>query len=157
MTVLAAACIALATAVSPAPVSTFAGVPVQAVSGAVAEKRSRTAVQRKIDTQLLYALYRERGDAEVKGVPPGELRVKYDAKRRAFVDIRARVSSQLLTTIKTFGGEVVSSSARYADIRAYLPLGKLEDLAVLPDVRAIAPAEEATTRRPRKLAAGAQS
>jgi hypothetical protein len=113
----------------------------------VQEKRARTAAQKKIDTQLLYALYRQRGEAEAKGVPPGDLRVKLDAKQRALVSIRARVSKDLLATIKTLGGEVVSSSARYSDIRAYLPLGKLEDLAGSPDVRAIAPADEATTNR----------
>jgi hypothetical protein len=128
----------------------------QGSSAVVQEKRNRTAAQKKIDTQLLYALYRERGDAEAKGVPAGELRVTFDAKRRALVSIRARVTPSLLTTVKTLGGEVVSSSAPYSDIRAYLPLGKLEDLAALPDVRAIAPADEATTHRAKAPRAGAQ-
>ena len=111
------------------------------------EKTNRTAAQRKIDTQLLYALYRERGEAETKGVPSGDLRVKFDAKHRAFVSIRARVTKDLLGTIKTLGGEVVSSSERDHDIRAYLPLAKLEGLAASKNVYAIAPAEEATGNR----------
>jgi hypothetical protein len=113
------------------------------------EKTTRTAAQRKIDSQLLYALYRERGEAKAKGVPSGELLVKFDAKRRALVTIRARVSKELLATIKTLGGDVVSSSERDNDIRAYLPLGKLESLAASKNVYAIAPAEEATTNRPK--------
>jgi hypothetical protein len=114
---------------------------------AVREKTTRTAAQRKIDPQLLYALYRERGEAEAKGVPSGELRVKFDAKHRAFVTIRARVSKDLLATIKTLGGDVTSSSERDNDIRAYLPLGKLESLAASKTVYAIGPAEEATANR----------
>ena len=62
-------------------------------------------------------------------MPAGDLRVTFDAKRRALVTIRARVTTDLLATIKTLGGDVVSSSERDNDIRAYLPLGKLEELA----------------------------
>jgi hypothetical protein len=116
-------------------------------SPTIREKTTRTATQQKIDPQLLYALYRERGEAEAKGVPPGELRVAFDAKRRALVTIRARVIKDVLATIKKLGGAVVSSSERDHDVRAYLPLGKLEALAASADVTAIAPAEEATTNR----------
>jgi hypothetical protein len=119
------------------------------ITTAMQEKRTRTAAQRKIDSQLLFALYRERGEAEAKGVPPGDLLVKFDAKRRALVTIRARVTTDLLAAIKKLGGEVVSSSERDNDIRAYLPLGKLEELAASKTVSAIMPAEEATTNRPK--------
>lgn len=111
----------------------------------VQEKRTRSPAQQKIDSQLLYALYRERGESEAKGVPAGELRVKFDEQGRAIVSIRARVTKKLLTKIKGLGGKVVSSSERYNDIIAHLRLGKLEELAALKDVRAIMPSEEATT------------
>jgi hypothetical protein len=116
-------------------------------SNKVQEKRTRTATQQKIDSQLLYALYRKRGEAEAKGVPTGELRVKFDEKGRAMVTIRARVSKALLAKIKGMDAEIVSSSERYNDIRANVPLERLEELAALKDVRAIMPAEEATTNK----------
>jgi len=109
------------------------------------EKRTRSVAQQKIDSQLLYALYRERGEAEAKGVPAGELRVKFDEQGRAIVSIRARVTRKVLAKIKSLGGKVASSSERYNDITAHLRLGKLEELAALKDVRAIMPAEEAIT------------
>lgn len=109
------------------------------------EKRSRSTAQQKIDSQLLYALYRERGEAEAKDVPAGELRVKFDKQGRAIVSIRARVTRSVLARIKNLGGKVTSSSASYNDITAHLALGKLEELATLKDVRAIMPAEEAIT------------
>jgi hypothetical protein len=109
------------------------------------EKRTRTAAQQKIDSQLLYALYRERGEDEAKGVPAGELRVVFDKQGRAIVSIRAIVTRKLLAKIKSLGGKVVSSSEKYNDITAHLRLGKLEELAALKDVRAIMPAEEAMT------------
>jgi hypothetical protein len=111
----------------------------------VQEKASRTPAQKKIDSQLLYAIYRQRGEAEAKGVPAGELGVKYDDKGRAIVSIRARVTKTVLAKIKSAGGKIISTSERYHDIRAHIPLKKLEALAALKDVTAIMPAEEATT------------
>jgi hypothetical protein len=111
------------------------------------EKRARTPAQQKIDSQLLYALYRARGEAEAKGVPAGDLRVKFDRKGRAIVAIRARVTRAVLAKIKRLGGEVISSSEEYNDIQAHLPLEKLEELAALKDVTAIMPADEATTNK----------
>lgn len=111
------------------------------------EKRSRTAAQQKIDSQLLYALYRARGQEKEKGVPAGELRVKFDGEGRALITIRARVTKALLAKIKRAGGSVISSSARDEEIRAALALRKLEELAASKEVRAIIPAEEAMTNQ----------
>jgi hypothetical protein len=105
------------------------------------EKKNRTPEQNKISSQLLYAIYRKRGEA--KRVPPGELRVKFDEKGRAIVNIRARVTRTVLSKIKSLGGTIISSSERYRDIRAHMPLEKLEELAALKDVIAIIPGEEA--------------
>jgi len=109
------------------------------------EKRDRTPAQKKLDSQLLYALYRERGEGQKKGVPAGEPMVRFDEKGRAIVSIRARVTQTVLAKIKSLGGEVISSSVRYRDIQAHLSLEKLERLASLKDVYAIMPAEDATT------------
>ena len=122
--------------------------PVQVpVSSPVPEKLARTAAQRKIDSQLLYAIYRERGDAEKKGIPIGDLLVTFDQKRRAFVGIRARVTSNLLDSVKALGGEVLTSPERHHDIQAYLPLDTLEKLAARTDVRAIVPGDQSTGNR----------
>jgi hypothetical protein len=117
------------------------------VASPVREKLTRTAAQRKIDTQLLYAIYRERGEGEKKGLPGGDLIVTFDLKRRAFVGIRARVSRTLVDTVKALGGEVLASSERHNDIQAYLPLDTLEKLAARTDVRAIVPGDASITNR----------
>ncbi len=110
--------------------------------GAAQGKRARTPAQQKIDSQLLSALDRVRSGGDVPAV---ESLVKFDEKGRALVSIRARVTKNLLAKIKSLGGEVISSSERYNDIRAHMPLEKLEELAALKNVRAIMPAEEAMT------------
>jgi hypothetical protein len=112
---------------------------------AAREKRERTPAQQKIDSQLLQAIYRKRGEAKAKGVPEGEPAVRFDEEGRAFVSIRARPIEKVLEKIECLGGVVVSHSERYNDIRARVPLEKLEALAELKEVIAIMPAEEATT------------
>ncbi|HEX8138034.1 MAG TPA: hypothetical protein VF544_10625 [Pyrinomonadaceae bacterium] len=121
-----------------------AGGPVQKPTATVLiDKKNRTPAENKINSQLLYAIYRKRGEAN--RAPSGELRVKFDEKGRAIVNIRARVTKTLLSKIKSLGGKVISSFERYRDIRAHMPLEKLEELAALKDVIAIIPGDEATT------------
>jgi hypothetical protein len=121
------------------------GLAARVGDGLAQEKRTRTPAQKKIDSQLLYAIYRKRGEAKAKGVPSGELRVQFDEEGRAIVSIRARVTRRVLAKIKSVGGIIISQSERYNDIRARVPLERLEALAALKDVIAIMPAEEATT------------
>ena len=108
------------------------------------EKESRTPAQRKLDSQLIYALRQKRG--EKRGVPTGRIDLGADAGGRVVVDIiAAPVSARLLSKIKKLGGEVVSTSEQYHTVRAGLPLEKLERLAALPEVRFISPPARAAT------------
>jgi len=105
------------------------------------EKSSRTAAQKKIDSQLLYALKQKRGIT--KGVPTEPIEIEVDQKGRAVVVITAIVTPQVRAEIRKLGGEVISDDARYHTIRAMLALEKLEALARLKDVRFIAPPAKA--------------
>jgi len=113
----------------------------------VSEKEGRTPAQQKIDSQLLYEIYRARGEAEQKGVPPGETGVRIDTHGRALVDVRAPVTDALDRTIRRLGGVVLSSSSSHQSIIARVPLLKLETLAAEPSVRSIVPAAEGITVR----------
>ena len=105
------------------------------------EKASRTPAQKKIDSQLLYALKQKRG--ETKGVPTARIDLDLDEKGRALVDIAANVSTELKAQIQKLGGAIISDDARYRTIRARLALEKLELLAKRHDIRFIAPAAQA--------------
>jgi len=109
------------------------------------EKEGRTPEQQKIDSQLLYAIYQLRGEAESKGVPIEPIQLEKDVKGRVLVDIRAPVTKKVLAQVKGFGGTVVRSSDRYHSIIAYLPLGKLEALAHSREVKFIAPKAQSMT------------
>jgi hypothetical protein len=111
------------------------------------EKEARTPAQAKINSQILYEIYRRRGDDVRKGVPPGPTGVDVDARGRALVDVRADVTPALQKTIRSLGGVIVSSSPEYHSIIARIPLLKLERLAGGAAVRFIEPAAKATTNR----------
>jgi hypothetical protein len=114
------------------------------------EKEARTPAQRKINSQLLFEIYRRRGEAGRKGVPPGPTDVKIDDAGRALVDVRAEVTPAIEKKIRDLDGVVISTSSQYQSIIARVPILKLERLAEDPSVRSIEPAAEAITNRPPK-------
>jgi hypothetical protein len=116
---------------------------------AATEKDSRTPAQRKIDSALLFEVYRAEGKATGKNVPPGTTSVKIDAKQRALVDVRADVAPELRKTLDSLGATIVSSSVEYRSTIAWVPLLKLERLAEEEAVVAIEPPSEAVTLRER--------
>ncbi|MBV8856051.1 MAG: hypothetical protein JOZ02_03740 [Acidobacteria bacterium] len=114
-----------------------------------AAKRARTPAQRKLDTQLLYALKQKRG--ETRGIPSGPIELDLDERGRALVDITAVVTPGLVSRVAKLGAEVLSTSEKYHTIRARLALERLEAVAGLKDVRYISPAAKAMTNAPGAL------
>jgi len=109
------------------------------------EKEDRTAEQKKIDSQLLYAIYQMRGEAQAKGVPTEPIPLERDDRGRVLVDVRAVVSKKILSRIQKLGGKIISTSKKDDSIIAYLSLGKLEALAQSKEVTFIAPKGQAVT------------
>ena len=114
------------------------------------EKEARTPAQRKINSQLLYEIYRRRGLADKKGIPPGPTDVRIDKAGRALVDVRADVTPAIEKKIRDLHGIVISMSGRDQSIIARIPILNLERLAGDPRVRAIEPAAEAITNSPKR-------
>ena len=137
----------LAPAGSVAGAAALSGMP-RAQRAVPSEKEARTPAQRKINSQLLYEIYRRRGEAARKGIPPQPTGVRIDPQRRALVDVRAEVTPALQATLRSLGGVIISVSAPYRSIIARVPLLKLERLAEDPAVMFIEPAAEAMTVRP---------
>jgi len=122
-------------------------LPLPAQPPAAGEKAGRTPAQQKINSQILYEIYRARGEAAKKGVPPDPTGVKIDARGRALVDIRADPTPALQKKLARLGGIVLATSARDKSIIARIPLLKLEALAADRAVLFIEPAAEAITVR----------
>jgi hypothetical protein len=84
-----------------------------------------------------------RGRRIARGVPSLRTGVVWDARGRTEVDVRARVTVELLSRIEALGGEIVNAFPERDALRAHLPANALELLAARPEVRSIRPAERA--------------
>ena len=109
------------------------------------EKESRTPEQKKIDSQLLYKLKQKRGEQIAPGVENLGAGVREAADGRVLLDIRAKVTPEVLEAIRQAGGEVISAHEQFDAIRAKLPLDALETIAGLDEIKFIRPAEEPMT------------
>lgn len=106
------------------------------------EKASRTEAQRKMESPIILAIKKARGEPPFDKHPSIPVALLVPADGRVLVDLDATVTEELLDHIKSGGGEVVSSFPALRAIRAKIPLLKLDPLARRADVRAIAAAAE---------------
>ncbi|HYG35625.1 MAG TPA: hypothetical protein VEC99_12615, partial [Clostridia bacterium] len=106
-------------------------------------KAGRSAVQNKIDSQLLFAGKISRNEPVADGVSTLQVELDRDQAGRVLLDIKANVTKDLLAEIEKRGGKVVNSFAEYQAIRAALPLERIEDLAQRSDVLFVGPAVRA--------------
>ncbi|HVT59454.1 MAG TPA: proprotein convertase P-domain-containing protein [Thermoanaerobaculia bacterium] len=112
------------------------------------EQLARTTAQRKIDSRLLFALYRLRGDSRLKALP--RLRIVVpdsDGKMLLDVDALARTGMKsIIRQLQATGAEIRMISFRYLSLRARVPLAQIEALAALPEVRRVDLARRARTQ-----------
>ncbi len=115
------------------------------IESLIREKETRTPEQKKIDSQLLYRLKQKRGGQIAPGVENLAIGVREGSDGRALLDIRAKVTPEVLEAIRQAGGEVISAHEQFDAIRAKLPLEALEQIAGLDEIKFIRPADEAMT------------
>jgi hypothetical protein len=126
------------------------GISAQAmaqINALAAEKRGRTAVQRKIDTNLLWGAKMARNEAIAQGVQTLEVYLPDVTRDGVAVDVRAEVSQALLDQMVRLGAQIMDVSARYENIRLRIDISQVEALAALPQVRHVMPKQEAMTQR----------
>lgn len=126
-----------------APAQAISEQAVAQIQALLAEKDARTPAQRKIDSNLLYAVKMNRGEAIAAGIGTLQTVVDVGADSTAVVDVVARQPDSLADTIRSLGGEVIELQPAYRSIRARMPLQKMEALAAIPAVIFIQPKQEA--------------
>ena len=105
------------------------------------EKASFTSAQQKMDSQLVFALKRHRGQVVARGMVEGmRTGTAVDGQGRVLVDIQARVTTGLLEAIAAEGGLVIRAWPKFNAIRVFAPLDSTEGIAALPEVRFMRPA-----------------
>ena len=116
------------------------------IGALLAEKASRSPAQRKISSRLLYAAKMRAGLPIAVGGAALRNEVPVAADGTVLVDLRANVTPHLLSWVEVLGGSVVNHFANRHSVRARIPLDRVEDLAALPEVLSVQPADRAYTR-----------
>lgn len=113
----------------------------QQIHAILQDKQSLTGAQRKIDTRLFLEVRRQRRDPSLAQLPAMATGVTRESDGRVLVDFSGEVSEALVEAVAEQGGTVVSRFPRWGSLRAMLPLEAVENLAALPEVRSIRPAD----------------
>ena len=113
------------------------------IDALIAEKQTRSAVDRKIDSQLLYENRMESGVPIAAGIWELATDVPYASDGHVIVDVHARAGAGLADRWRTAGVEVLSASADGASLRAHVDVADVQGLAADPDVLFIQPQQGA--------------
>ena len=109
------------------------------------EKEARTEAQKKLDSHIVLAIKKSRGEPPFDKPTRLDPDLAIEADGRVLVDITATVTQAVLDQIAALGGTVVNHFAASRAIRARVPLLRLEALASRADVTFISPAAQAST------------
>ena len=115
------------------------------IEALIREKESRSPTESKLDSQLIYELKMDRGEAVANGVRTVETDVPISDTGKTIVDITASVSDGLLSQLSESGADIINVTAERDSIRAAVPLQALESIAARSDVRFIQPKQDAMT------------
>ena len=121
------------------------GISAQAraqIGALIADKANRTPVQRKIDSQLLFAGRMARREAIASGVQTLDVSVPMTADGRVMLDVRADVSDVLLGQLRGLGAEITETWPQYRAIGLNIALDQVEAIAALAGVSFVNPKPE---------------
>lgn len=106
------------------------------IKSLIEEKESRTANQKKMGSQLWYALKMERKQSITPLVPTLEVETVRDVEGLVAVDIKSKSTSinPILDFVKKVNGRIQSSHPRFRSVLAYIPILEAENLVGLQDV-----------------------
>jgi subtilisin family serine protease len=113
------------------------------LSTLVREKAGRTSTQKKMNSQLLYAIRQRAGDPLFTKVPALTSSVTISDRDMVLVDIKADVTDTLLAEIESAGAEIVNHHSRFNAIPAKVPYTAIETLAGKESISRIRSADRA--------------
>jgi hypothetical protein len=113
------------------------------IDALIREKESRTDVQKKIDSQLIYKTKIDRGEVIADSVSTLQTDVVVDNEGKTTIDIAVTDTNAVVAALQAQGAEILS--ARSNSIRAVVALNSLESIAAMSEVKFVQPKQEATT------------
>ena len=125
---------------TPVKVTDLKTLPTAAVTqinAVIADKNARTPAQKKMASGLIYATRMAAGKDAVPGIKTLQTGVVVDRAGTTVVHVRAKVTPEVITLIRSLGGQI---SAQYPDMKAIvarMPIANLEALAGDARIRAV--------------------
>ena len=101
------------------------------------EKETRSPAERKIDSQLLYAMRMQQGREVAPGVPTLDVYVPRADDGHVVVDVKGRFTADLMVQLNAMSNEIVSSAA--GDAQLHVDLDQLLTIAEHKDVLFVQP------------------
>jgi len=116
----------------------YNGVTKPQIAAIQNEKAGRSPAQQKMSSHLLDAL-KQKDSGQVSSSAPNLVAqpLTYTPEGDVMVDIKAKVSDELVVAIKDLGGRIVNKHPEYNAVRASMPLDKIERLAERADVQQV--------------------
>lgn len=111
------------------------------------EKAARTPIQQKIHSNLLAQRKMARRESIARGVRSLYTGIEVGSDGMVLLDIKARVTGDVLAQIVALGGTVINTVPDYQAIRALFPLDQIEALAAMPEIISLRPAAPHLTRK----------
>ena len=122
---------------------------IEQIKAFTAEKQGRTSAQQKMDSRLLFALYKLKKDDKLNAFPDLRI-VSPDPDGKILVDIETTTEDgikPIVETLEKVGADLGYVSFRYRTIRARVPLAETENLAGLGQLKHISLARQAITSK----------
>ena len=111
------------------------------------EKKSLTAVQRKVNTSIIRHLHVKVLQDRQEVLPKLQSKIALNDKNEILTDIKANVSDSVLKMITDNGGTIINQFPQYRAIRALIPITAVEVIAAHPDIKFIDRAALCETRK----------
>jgi hypothetical protein len=112
-----------------------------------AEKKSFTAVQRKVNLSIIRHLHVNVLQDRKESLPKLQSKIALNATNEILTDIKANVSDSVLKMITDNGGTIINQFPQYRAIRALIPITAVEVIAAHPDIHFIDKAALCETRK----------
>ncbi|MEP7270500.1 MAG: S8 family serine peptidase [Acidobacteriota bacterium] len=129
----------------------IAATAARQIESLVAHKRSFSRVQRKIDSQLIFAIKGRRGQSITREIETLETNVEVGETGLTTVDISTTSTSQLLEKLEAIDAEVINVVPTLGSVRARVRLEQVEEIAALSGVQFIQPKQVAITNGIRRM------
>lgn len=113
------------------------------IDALIRDKESRTGIETKMDSQLIYELKMRNGEPVAEGVQEVATDLEYvnEVQGKIELDVKANVSDSLLSGLRANGAQIINTAQ--GNVRVLANIDSVKTIAGFPDVIFVQPKQEA--------------